>query len=301
MKISTLFLMLFTLVAFAANSILCRQALMTGSIGPVEFTAVRLGSGIIALLPVVLFHKSLFRSSSTESSDGSVLLRVRISNSWQAMALFAYAIFFSLAYVQLDAGTGALILFASVQISMIGISIIGGNRVALFEWIGLVISFSGLFYLLLPGLSAPPLVGTTLMIASGASWGVYSLLGQNQSRPILSTARNFLFCLPGVIILGLIVMENMSGQERAVLSSDGILLAVISGAVASGMGYVLWYMTVRRISTTVAAVSQLVVPIFAAIGGIIFLNEILSLRLVVASILIISGILMAILGRRPSK
>ena len=298
MKITTLLLLFFTLLAFAANSILCRQALMSGSIGPVEFTAIRLGSGIIALLPIIILRKSLFRHSSDEKSEAQFDIKIDRSNLWPAIALFCYAIFFSLAYIQLDAGTGALILFASVQITMIGVFIAGGNRVTPYEWAGLAISFSGLLYLLSPGLSAPPPLGTVLMIASGISWGIYSLLGQRQNRPILSTARNFLFCLPGVIVLALISIGHAALRGPIQLGDQGVLLAVISGAVTTGMGYVLWYLTVRRMTTTAASVSQLVVPIFAAIGGVMFLGELLTLRLTIAAVLIVGGITLTIKSRR---
>lgn len=288
----------FTLVAFAANSILCRQALMSGSIGPVEFTSIRLGSGIIALSPFILFRKRRFGPGAVGSSGEPNPLRIQRSTIWPAMALFGYVVFFSLAYIQLDAGIGALILFASVQITMMGLSIIKGNRVTLFEWAGLAISFSGLIYLLSPGLSAPPALGTVLMMVSGMSWGMYSLLGKVQTRPIVSTARNFLFCLPGVMILGLVTVGNIVRLGHIQLTTSGIFLAVISGAVASGMGYVLWYLTVRRITITVASVSQLVVPILAAMGGVLFLHESPSLRLVVASMLIIGGIVITIMSRK---
>ena len=297
MRLSTLFLMLFTLIAFAANSILCRQALMTDSIGPLEFTSIRLGSGILVLLPIILFRKRLF---SRLSEDRNPII-VRSSNIWPAVALFSYAIFFSLAYIQLDAGTGALILFASVQITMIGISIARGNKVSLIEWAGLVISLSGLIYLLLPGLAAPPALGTILMIVSGGSWGIYSLLGQNQTQPILTTARNFLFSLPGVIFLVFLSTADFALTGQSKMSLDGILLAMVSGAITSGMGYVLWYLTVRRISTVVASICQLAVPILAALGGILFLSESLSLRLVIASILIVGGIVVTIVYRKSGQ
>lgn len=298
MRISTVLLMFFTLVAFAANSILCRQALMSGSIGPVEFTFIRLASGTIALLPLIIFRSHRLLRESTESSDEQDLLKIRMRGIWPAIALFGYALSFSLAYVQLDAGVGALILFASVQITMMGVSIIQGNKVTPPELAGFVISFAGLVYLLSPGLSAPPALGTSLMIVAGVSWGMYSLLGKNQSRPILSTARNFLFCLPGVLVLGLIMAVDAARYGNLRMNTDGIMLALISGAVASGMGYILWYLSVRRITTTVASISQLVVPIIAAAGGILFLNENLNLRLVIASIMIISGISLTILSKK---
>ncbi|SYZ74417.1 conserved membrane hypothetical protein [Candidatus Zixiibacteriota bacterium] len=298
MKFSAVPLALFTLVAFAANSILCREALVSGSIGPVEFTLIRLGAGTMALLPIIFLSISKLLSGPNKSIGRADLLKLRLSNFGPSLALFAYAIFFSLAYIQLHAGTGALILFASVQMTMIGVSIFLGNRVTFPEWIGLAVAFSGLIYLVLPGLSAPPLLGTLLMMASGIAWGVYSLLGRRQADPILSTARNFLFCLPGLALLGLIALWHLVHNDRPPMSLTGIFLAVVSGAITSGLGYVLWYLTMRRITITAASVSQLLVPILAAMGGILFLNESFSLRLMVASMLIVGGIVVTILSRR---
>jgi drug/metabolite transporter (DMT)-like permease len=253
---------------------------------------------MIALSPLVLLRRRLYQTETVESPTDANPLRIQLSNVWPAVTLFGYAMFFSLAYIQLDAGVGALILFASVQMTMIGISVAMGNRVTLYEWTGIAISIVGLVYLLMPGLSAPPVLGTVLMILSGISWGVYSLLGKRESNPTLSTSRNFLFCLPGVVVLGLITAGKAAQHGDVHLTSDGIVLAVISGAVASGMGYVLWYLTVRRITTTVASVCQLVVPVFAAIGGILFLDESLSLRLIFSSVLIVGGIVITTVSRK---
>lgn len=295
--ISTLFLAFFTLVAFAANSILCRMVLLSGSMGAVEFTFVRLLAGIIVLMPLIIFHRNFFSTKSDEHPP----LSISIPNFLPALALFGYALFFSLAYLKLEAGSGALILFASVQITMIGVSILEGNRVSSLEWTGILISFAGLVYLMSPGLSAPSTIAATLMIASGVCWGFYSLLGRNQPRPILTTARNFLFCLPGVVILGLIMIVGYSQEQSFQVNSNGLLLAILSGAVASGMGYVLWYLTVRRITTTIASVAQLAVPVLVAIGGILLLDESLTLRLIISSIMIIGGIMITILGGRRTE
>lgn len=298
MKISTLLLLLFTMTAFAANSILCRLALSTGAIGPVAFTAVRLGSGMLMLLPIILFPVQIGRVSSKSSSNE--LLDLKLSNFYQPLSLFGYAIFFSLAYVQLDTAVGALILFPTVQISMVGWSIVEGNRVSVIEWFGFALSFVGLLYLLSPGLTAPPLGGTLLMIGSGVCWSVYSLLGKKVPVPILATARNFLYCLPAVIILMVLIFLKQPANE-SLMTQNGLVLAILSGAVASALGYVLWYLSLRRITTTAASISQLVVPIFAAMGGIIFLKEDLTLRLVIASLLILGGITIAVLGGAKKK
>jgi len=293
-KYLTVFLTLVTLVAFAANSILARMALMSLSIGALEFTLVRLLSGISILLPILLLSKVSNRSTSKNTKKN--ILAFKRSNIVPALALFVYAVFFSLAYIQLDAGTGALILFAAVQSTMLGVSIYRGNRLTQVEWLGFALSLGGLVYLLFPGLSAPPLFGATMMLVSGISWGAYSLLGQTEDSPILSTARNFLFCAPGCVLLLIIIVIRSENSQYA-LSSNGIFLAALSGAVTSGLGYVLWYVTLRRITTTVASISQLAVPVIAGLGGIIFLSESMSLRLALASIMIIGGIVATVLGK----
>jgi drug/metabolite transporter (DMT)-like permease len=293
----TFLLTAFTLVAFAANSILCRMALMTHVIGPVEFTVVRLLSGTLILLPLAVFGRGIQAGSAVAAVE-----KPRLSFEWRsilpAVCLFSYALFFSLAYVKLQVSVGALILFPSVQITMIGLSIILGNRVSRMEWFGLALAFAGLVYLLLPGLSAPPLDGTIMMMIAGSSWGVYSILGRNQPRPIHTTARNFLYCLPGCLLLIVILLAVGGGAGPVHMQANGLLLAVLSGAVASAIGYVLWYVSLRRITTTAAAISQLAVPVIAALGGILFLHENLTLRLVLASILIFSGITVTVLGKR---
>lgn len=284
----TLLLAVFTLVAFAANSIFCRLALMQHSIGPLEFTVVRLISGMLILLPIPLLF-------SANHPAGASTLAPRRSNFMPSLTLLGYALFFSLAYVQLDAAVGALILFAAVQITMVGVSILQGNRLTAVEWLGFVLAFGGLVYLLLPGLTAPPLVGASLMMLSGVSWGLYSLLGKQEMYPILSTARNFLFCLPGCFIL--IAILSLRSADVS-FTSHGLILAAVSGGITSGLGYVLWYLTLKRITTTVASIAQLAVPVIAGLGGVIFLSETISLRLVSASVFIIGGIVVTILGRR---
>jgi drug/metabolite transporter (DMT)-like permease len=213
--------------------------------------------------------------------------------------LFSYALFFSLAYMRLSTGTGALILFASVQITMLGISVGQGTRVLPLQWVGMVVSFGGLLYLLSPGLSAPSLSGALLMITAGASWGVYSVLGRREHRAVIATARNFLFCLPGVVTLAAIVIIRAVSFDGAIVTSKGVMLAVISGAVASAMGYIIWYVAVKRISTATASVAQLLVPVIAAMGGVLFLHELLTVRLAVALTAIAGGVALTIVkGKR---
>jgi drug/metabolite transporter (DMT)-like permease len=225
---------------------------------------------------------SLHRQAHSERSKGS----------WLAgLMLFTYACSFSFAYNLLGAAMGALILFGVVQISMIGFSSLSGNRLHFIEWFGVVIAFIGFIYLVLPGLSAPPFLGVILMMLSGFAWAVYSLKGQQSSQALMDTAYNFLRTLPFVAVLTLLTFET------AHFSFEGILLAIASGGITSALGYILWYRALRDLSSTQAAVVQLLVPVITALGGIFFLSEILSTRLIIASILILGGILCVILGR----
>ena len=205
--------------------------------------------------------------------------------------LFLYAITFSFAYISLETGIGALILFGSVQITMILASLISGNRLHYSEWIGVVIAFSGFVYLVLPGLTTPSLMGFILMTVAGIAWGIYTLLGRGSNNPLSDTAHNFLRTLPFVAVLIAITFQNSN------LSQEGILLAALSGGIASGIGYTVWYIALRGLSITHAAVIQLFVPVLAAVGGVLFANELISLRLVLSSTMILGGIMAVVMGR----
>ena len=268
------------LIAFAANSVLCRLALGGSAIDASTFTIVRLLSGVIVL--TVILNISKINSNSSPSTKGS----------WPAsIALFLYAFTFSFAYVTLETATGALILFGSVQITMILLTIFSGNRLHISEWVGMAIAFAGFVYLVLPGVTTPSVIGFFLMTVSGIAWGVYTLKGRGSKSPIMDTAYNFLRTVPFVIILAIITMKY------AHYSTEGILLAALSGGIASGIGYMIWYIALSGLSVTQAAVLQLLVPVIAAFGGIIFVSESISLRLAVSSTMILGGILMVVLGR----
>ena len=240
---------LFALVAFAGNSVLCRLALGDNAIDAASFTVIRLVSGIIALLVIVKF-------ASKKSEPPS-------KGSWTAaFMLFLYAVAFSFAYISLDTGTGALILFGAVQITMIVISLITGNRLHYSEWIGVSVAFFGFVYLVMPGLSTPSLTGFILMTIAGIAWGIYTLKGRGSKQALNDTAYNFLRTLPFVLILMVISLGDVS------LTPAGILLAVLSGAITSGVGYTIWYIALGGLSATQAAVVQLLVPVIAALGGV---------------------------------
>jgi len=205
--------------------------------------------------------------------------------------LFIYAVCFSFAYISLDTGTGALILFGAVQITMILVSLLTGNRLHLSEWVGMALAFSGFVYLVLPGVTTPPLVGFLLMTSAGIAWGLYTLKGRGSVNPLVETAHNFFRTLPLILILVIVALS------RSHLSMEGIVFASLSGGLASGVGYTIWYAALKGLSDTQAAVIQLSVPVIAAIGGIIFVSESVSLRLSISAIMILGGILIVVLGR----
>ncbi|HEY3643963.1 MAG TPA: DMT family transporter [Gammaproteobacteria bacterium] len=264
------------LLAFAGNSLLCRLALRGGHADPAAFTLIRLASGA-AVLWVVLKVRRV----------------ERLGGSWpSALALFIYAIAFSFAYVTLSAGTGALLLFGAVQASMLLAGFIAGERPSLGQGVGLAAALAGLVYLVLPGLEAPSPQGAALMAAAGVAWGVYSLRGRRAGDPTSVTAGNFLRAVPLSILATLFLVSRLE------VDPVGWALALASGAVTSGLGYVIWYAALKDLTATRAAVVQLSVPVIAALGGVLLLGEALSTRLVVASCVILGGVALAVLGKQ---
>lgn len=279
-----LILTLLTMIAFAANSILCRQALDTTPIDPATFTSLRLVSGAATLWLIVRF-----RIGGQPMAGG-----------WTAaFSLFAYAAAFSFAYVSLGAGTGALILFGAVQATMILAGLLRGERFTPLQTAGLLLALGGLVALLLPGATAPHWAGAALMTIAGIAWGAYSLMGRASTHPIETTAGNFLRAAVFAALLSAVSLGLFAWDAR------GALLAVLSGAVASGLGYAIWYTVLPALRATHAATVQLSVPVIAAIGGVLLLGEQLSLRLVLCSVAILGGIALVLhartLKRRPES
>lgn len=269
---------LLALMAFAGNSLLCRAALANTHIDPPSFTTVRLISGAFVLWLLVSVRKS------TVHGNGSWL---------SALALFAYAAGFSFAYVGLTAAVGALLLFGAVQTTMIGYGLWTGERMQGLQIVGLLFACGGLVGLLLPGLSAPPLLASLLMLGAGIAWGIYSLRGKAAGDPLKVTAGNFARAAPISIVLSVVLLSRMS------VDGMGVLYAVLSGALTSGVGYAIWYTALPSLKSTTAATVQLAVPIIAALGGVVFLREQFTVRLLVATVAIIGGIALVILvGRR---
>jgi len=270
-----------TMIAFAANSVFARLALGAAAIDPAGYSLVRLASGAVMLAFLVLRARKAAVSSLLDEG------------SWaSAGALFAYAAAFSFAYVVLHTGTGALILFACVQGTMIGWGLIRGERPIPLEWLGLVVAFGAFVWLVSPGLAGPDPIGAGLMALSGVAWGIYSLRGKSASNPLSATAGNFIRSVPIAIILSAIFLSQIQATPF------GILMAVLSGAVTSGMGYALWYQALRGLTPTQGAIVQLTVPAIAAAGGIVLLGEPLTLRFAICSILILGGVAIAILARK---
>ncbi len=273
----TLSLTSLAMLAFAGNSLLCRLALKQTGIDPASFTTIRLLAGALVLWLIVRIR-----------GGGH-----QIGGSWpSALALFAYAAGFSFAYVSLPTGTGALLLFGAVQATMILTGLYRGERLRPQQSAGLLLALAGLVGLLLPGLAAPPLFGSLLMLAAGVAWGVYSLRGRGIADPTGATAGNFLRAIPPTLALSLLFLP------AAQVDRAGLTYALISGALASGVGYALWYTALRGLQVTQAASVQLSVPVIAALGGVLLLGEALTPRLLLASLAILGGIALVILVRR---
>lgn len=271
-------LIAFTLMAFAANSVLCRIALREGHADPETFSVLRLLAGAVVLLFLQLI------------SGGWRGIRWSVVN---AGLLTAYVFLFSLAYVHLDTATGALLLFGAVQVCMVLWGTLQREKAGPRKMSGIAVAIAGIAILLLPGASMPSALPAVMMIASGLAWGAYSVRGKRVSDPIGATTGNFLLSVPIITTLFLL------STDHAIIDKWGILLALISGGVTSGMAYVLWYIIVRDISSATASTLQLSVPCLAALGGTLFLGEIPSIRMIIAAVLVLAGILIVIKADRP--
>lgn len=271
-------LTLVAIIAFAANSVLARLALADGTTDPALYTGVRLASGALVLVGLVLLR-------------GHGLRLIVRAGSWHGAAgLCAYALAFSLAYVALGAGTGALILFASVQFTMLAWSVVRGETPGQLEWLGIGMALLAFGFLVAPGLSAPEPLAAGLMMIAGISWAIYSLIGRGSDRPLLDTAGNFVRSAPlALLLIGF-------GFTRLPGDMSGLLWAMLSGAVASGLGYAVWYAVLPGLQRKQAAIVQLSVPALAALGGVAFLNETPTTRLLICSLAILGGVLLAIVA-----
>lgn len=275
------------MIAFAGNSLLCRVALKNTSIDAASFTSIRIIAGALTLW---LIMRMRAHGGGNATAHGSWL---------SAFALFAYAACFSFAYISLSAATGALLLFGAVQFSMISYGFWNGERFSARQWAGLLCAFGGLAGLLLPGLTSPPLLGSALMLSAGAAWGVYSLRGRKAGDATAVTAGNFLRAVP--ITVALSGIAYLIAPQRNSVDAMGAGYAIASGALASGVGYAIWYTALRGLKATTAATVQLSVPVIAAVGGIVFLGEVVTMRLLIASAAILGGIALVIFDKRNHK
>lgn len=280
LSLRTLALAVASMLAFAANSVLCRLALHDHAIDPFSFGMIRLASGAVTLFLIQKLR------------DGPAL---PLRSDWPAaLALFAYVAFFSFAYLVLSTGTGALILFGAVQLTMLGAGLRNGERPGRLAIAGMLLAIAGLVYLLSPGITAPPLLPAACMAAAGIAWGFYSLRGQKIANPLAATARNFALAAP----LSVVAVLLTASQAHA--STKGVALALTSGMLTSGIGYVIWYAALPGLSAMRAATMQLSVPLIAALGGLLLIEEAITLRLAVAAISILGGIAL-VLARPPAK
>ena len=281
----TIALTLFALFAFAANSVLCRLALNAEQVNPADFTSIRLLSAALVLaLIIIIKDKSVLRNINQYGSHSGALF------------LFVYAAGFSYAYITLSTATGALILFAAVQFTMLFRGWLVGNKMGYQEYTGIMLSLLGFIYFVFPELEKPSLVGCLLMVLAGIAWGMYSLIGANSTKPLYDTASNFIRLAP-IAIGSLVVMYFSLGID---ISLKGLLYTFGSGALASGVGYTLWYQVLPKLKPSIAAVSQLSVPIWAALGGIVLVEEPVNLHLAVSASVILGGIMLVILAKKKS-
>jgi drug/metabolite transporter (DMT)-like permease len=275
-------LTILAMLCFAANSVLCRLALGPHLIDPASFTTVRVVSAAAVLTIIV-------------GLSGRPLANLTVPN-WKSIgALFAYLVFFSFAYTRLTTGTGALILFGAVQLTMFGVALYQGERFPMLSWLGLIIAFAGLVYLVLPGLAAPDPLGAVDMAIAGIAWGIFSLLARGIEFPAEANASNFLYCVP------LVALVSVGTSGSFDVTPAGLGLAAASGIVASGIGYTIWYAALRYLSGTKAATVQLSVPAIAAFGGVLLLSEPVTARLVVASCALLGGVAIVISRRSSSQ
>jgi drug/metabolite transporter (DMT)-like permease len=271
------FLTVVAMMAFATNSILCRMALGAYAIDAASFTAIRLASGAITLAMLTLFLRGY---------------HVLSAGNWiSGFQLFLYAVAFSFAYLSLHAGTGALILFGSVQATMIISGLLSGERPHPLQWAGLAVALAGLVYLVFPGIAAPSLHGALLMALAGVAWGFYSLRGRVVKEPVHQTTGNFIRAVPFALVVWAVSVQGTHARPT------GILFAILSGSLASGMGYAIWYTALRGLSSIRAATVQLPVPVLTAFGGVIFLAEAFTLRLLISSLLILGGVALTVIAK----
>lgn len=301
----TVIITFITLVAFAANSVLCRWALVDQTIDPLSFSIVRMLSGALTLL-ILLTLSSDAKRKQVKASDSNTSIYTKVRTQFDLTAiltLLVYMFGFSFAYLTLGAGLGALVLFVAVQFTMIAAHLLAGNRMSSLEWVGCLLSVAGLIYLLMPTEStgSSDLISIILMALAGVGWGIYTLAGKKSTNALQSTTANFGF--GSLVILALLSLLAFipSVTEQISITKQGLIYAVLSGAVASGVGYSLWYYVVKKLNTVVASIAQLSVPVIATLGGVLVLSEPVTMQFVISSTVILLGISLVLVAPKLKK
>ncbi|MEZ8063260.1 MULTISPECIES: DMT family transporter [Vibrio] len=301
----TVIITFITLVAFAANSVLCRWALVDQTIDPLSFSIVRMLSGALTLL-ILLTLSSNAKRKQIKASDSNTSIYTKVRTQFDLTAiltLLVYMFGFSFAYLTLGAGLGALVLFVAVQFTMIAAHLLAGNRMSSLEWVGCLLSVMGLIYLLMPTEStgSSDLISIILMALAGVGWGIYTLAGKKSTNALQSTTANFGF--GSLVILALLSLLAFipSVTEQISITKQGLIYAVLSGAVASGVGYSLWYYVVKKLNTVVASIAQLSVPVIATLGGVLLLSEPVTMQFVISSTVILLGISLVLVAPKLKK
>ncbi|MEZ9176204.1 DMT family transporter [Vibrio kanaloae] len=301
----TVIITFITLVAFAANSVLRRWALVDQTIDPLSFSIVRMLSGALTLL-ILLTLSSNAKRKQIKASDSNTSIYTKVRTQFDLTAiltLLVYMFGFSFAYLTLGAGLGALVLFVAVQFTMIAAHLLAGNRMSSLEWVGCLLSVAGLIYLLMPTEStgSSDLISIILMALAGVGWGIYTLAGKKSTNALQSTTANFGF--GSLVILALLSLLAFipSVTEQISITKQGLIYAVLSGAVASGVGYSLWYYVVKKLNTVVASIAQLSVPVIATLGGVLLLSEPVTMQFVISSTVILLGISLVLVAPKLKK
>ncbi|MFA0234029.1 MULTISPECIES: DMT family transporter [unclassified Vibrio] len=299
----TLMVTFITLVAFAANSVLCRWALMDQTIDPLSFSIVRILSGALTLL-ILLTLSSQSKSKRELTNNTSAYAKLKSQFQLTSiLSLLVYMFGFSFAYLELGAGLGALVLFVAVQFTMIAAHLLSGNRMSLIEWGGCLLSVAGLVYLLMPTESTqvPDLVSIILMSLAGIGWGIYTLAGKKSSNALQSTTANFGFSSLVILVALSLLILIPNALTQVSITEPGLIYAVISGSVASGVGYSLWYYVVKKLNTVVASIAQLSVPVIATLGGVLLLSEPVTMQFIVSLTVILLGISLVLVAPKLKK
>lgn len=301
----TVIITFITLVAFAANSVLCRWALVDQTIDPLSFSIVRMLSGALTLL-ILLTLSSNAKRKQIKASDSNTSIYTKVRTQFDLTAiltLLVYMFGFSFAYLTLGAGLGALVLFVAVQFTMIAAHLLAGNRMSSLEWVGCLLSVAGLIYLLMPTEStgSSDLISIILMALAGVGWGIYTLAGKKSTNALQSTTANFGFGSLVILTLLSLLAFIPSVTEQISITKQGLIYAVLSGAVASGVGYSLWYYVVKKLNTVVASIAQLSVPVIATLGGVLLLSEPVTMQFVISSTVILLGISLVLVAPKLKK